>query len=155
MQHHPEWQAEKPNSAQEELAAFIGEWDMVGTHPAFAAAANGHSTFRWLQGEALLVWDFDWEQPGPPSAISVIGHDDAGDSYSVLYADERSVSRVYHITIDGRTWKMWRDAPSFAQRMTGTFSEDGNKITVKGELSRDGATWEPDLDVIYTKRSTG
>jgi hypothetical protein len=29
---------------------------MVGTHPAFANAVNGRSTFEWLQAGAILVW---------------------------------------------------------------------------------------------------
>jgi hypothetical protein len=40
----------------------------------------------------------------------------------------------------------------FSQRVTGTFSDDRNTITVRGELSKDGSTSEQDLNVTYTKK---
>jgi hypothetical protein len=46
---------------------------------------------------------------------------------------------------------LWRDAPGFFQRFTGTFSDDGTRITGRCEASEDGSTWEPDFDVTYTK----
>ncbi len=143
----------QPTSSLEQFERLVGDWTMVGTHPAFPAEAHGHSSFAWLQGGALLVWRFEWDSPGPPSALSVIGHDDAhaGEPCSVLYADVRGVARIYQMRLEGDVWTMWRDSPGFSQRMTGRFSAEGNTITVHGELSRDGATWEQDLDVTYTR----
>lgn len=137
--------------AREGLGLFIGEWNMVGTHPAFSSEANGRSTVEWLSQGILLLWRFAWEPPGPPSALSVVGLDDSGSTYTMLYSDERGVARIYQIGMEGHTWKMWRDAPGFSQRMTWTFSHDGDRIMVRGHLSRDGTSWEPDLDVIYTR----
>jgi len=131
---------------------LVGEWDMVGTHPAFPSAVHGHSSFEWLVEGALLVWHFDWEPSGPPRAVSVIGHDGPAETCSMLYADERGVSRIYQMRLEGGIWKMWRDSPGFLQRMSGTFSEDGNSISSHGELSRDGSTWEQDLGVTYTRK---
>jgi hypothetical protein len=143
----------QPTSSLKQFGVLVGEWTMVGTHPAFPAAAHGHSSFAWLQEGALLVWRFDWDSPGPPSALSVIGHDDAdaGGTCSMLYADVRGVARIYQMRLAGDVWTMWRDTPGFSQHMTGRFSVEGNTITVHGELSRDGATWEQDLDVTYTR----
>ncbi len=126
---------------------------MAGRHPAFPSAAHGHSSFEWLIKDALLVWRFEWDPPGPPSAISVIGHDDSVEACSMLYSDERGVARIYQMTLKGGIWKIWRDSPGFSQRMTGTVSDDGNTITVHGELSRDGSSWEQDLDVTYTRKT--
>ncbi len=140
-----------PNPALKYLHRLVGEWNMLGTHPAFSSSVHGHSSFEWLEQGALLVWRFDWEQPGPPSAMSVIGFDDSVEACSVVYADERGVSRIYQMSLEGRVWRMWRESPGFSQRLTGTFSDDGNTITGHGELSRDGSNWEPDLDVTYTR----
>jgi hypothetical protein len=142
----------QPTRSLKEFDALVGEWNMVGRHPAFSSAAHGHSSFEWLMEGALLVWHFDWEQPGPPRALSVIGHDDTEEACSMLYADERGVARIYQVTLEGGVWKMWRDSPGFSQRMTGTFSEDANTITVHGELARDASHWEQDLNVTYTKK---
>ena len=145
----------QPTRTLEQYEILIGEWTMEGTHPGLPSTAHGHASFEWLRAGALLVWHFDWERPGPPSALSVIGHDDADspDTCSMLYADERGVARIYQMRLDGGVWKMWRESQGFTQRMTGTFSEDGNTIVVHGELSRDGSQWEQDLDVTYTRKA--
>lgn len=143
-----------PPQATNPLTQFetlVGEWTMVGTHPAFAAPAHGRSSFTWLKEGALLLWHFDWERPGPPSALSVIGHDDSLDTCSMLYADERGVARIYQMSLAGGEWTMWRDSPGFSQRVKGEFGEDGNTIVARGGLSRDGSHWEQDLDVTYTR----
>jgi hypothetical protein len=142
----------QPTSSIKQFASLVGEWTMVGTHPALPSAAHGHSAFEWLVEGSLLLWRFHWEPGGPPSALSVIGHDDTAETCSMLYSDERGVARIYQMSLAGGVWKMWRDAPSFAQRMTGMFSDDGNTISWHGELSRDGSNWEQDLDVTYTRK---
>lgn len=155
MNQDSERQPPQPTRSLEEFDVLIGEWTMVGTHPFLPSAVNGHSSFGWLREGALVVWHFDWEQgQGIPSAYCVIGHDDAVEGCSTLYTDERGVARIYRMSLTGGVWKMWRDSPDFSQRMTGTFSEDGNTITWRGELSRDGSTWEPDLQVMYTRISS-
>ncbi len=133
------------------LDRLVGEWQMVGTHPAFEAAAHGRSTFEWLSDGGLLVWRFEWESPGPPSAISVIGWDDGGGPLTVLYSDVRGVYRIYLMELDGGTWTMHRESPGFSQRMSGSLSPDGKTIAVRGELTRDGVSWEGDLNVEYTR----
>ncbi len=151
MNQHSESPPPQPTASLQQFEALVGDWNMVGIHPAFPAAAHGHSSFEWLVKGALLVWHFDWERAGPPSAISVIGHDDAAETCSMLYSDERGVAWIYQMTLEGGVWKMWRDSPGFSQRMIGTLSTDANIITVHGELSRDSSHWEQDLDVTYTR----
>ncbi len=144
-------QPPQPTAPLMQFNVFVGEWDMVGTHPGFPAPVHGHSSFEWLAEGALLIWRFDWERPGPPNAISVIGHDDSSQWCSMLYSDERGVARIYHMDLADGIWKMWRESPGFSQRMTGVFGGDGNTIAVHGELSRDGSNWQQDLDVSYTR----
>lgn len=115
----------QPTGSLKPFDLLVGEWTMVGTHPAFPSAVQGHSSFEWLREGALLVWHFEWERGGPPSALSVIGHDDSVEMCSMLYSDERGVARIYQMSLEGGLWKMWRDAPGFSQRVTGTFSDDG------------------------------
>ncbi len=144
-------QPPQPTVPLKQFDRLVGEWDTVGTHPAFPSAVHGHSSFEWLVEGALLIWHFNWERPGPPSATSVIGHDDAVETCSMLYSDERGVARIYQMSLADGVWKMWRESPGFSQRTMGTFSPDGNTIAVHGELSRDGSNWEQDLDVRYTR----
>ena len=151
MSERPEGPPSQPTRSLKQLGVLVGKWAMVGTHPAFASAAHGISTFEWLAEDALLIWHFDWQQPGPPSAISVIGRDDSTDACCVLYSDERGVGRIYQMTLEHGEWKMWRETTGFSQRMTGRFSDDGKTITVRGLLSHDSSRWEQDLDVTYSR----
>ncbi len=152
MDKHSNLQPPQPTTSLKQFDILVGEWNMVGTHPAFPAPVHGHSSFEWLREGALLVWHFDWERSGPPSATSVIGHDDSVAACSMLYSDVRGVARIYQMSLEGNLWKMWRESPGFSQRMTGTISDDGNTITVHGELSRDGSNWQQDLDLTYTRK---
>lgn len=55
------------------------------------------------------------------------------------------------MTLRNNGWTWWRNAPGFSQRFTGTLAEDGRTIAGKGELSKDGMTWEKDLELTYTR----
>ena len=69
----------------------------------------------------------------------------------MLYFDERKVSRKYDVSFQNNILKWWRNSPEFSQRYTWTLADDGNTIIGKGELSKDGTTWEKDLDLTYTR----
>jgi hypothetical protein len=143
----------QPTRSMKPFEVLVGEWKMVGTHPALPGTVQGHSSFKWLAEGVLLLWHFDWEPGGGlPTALSVIGHDDSVETCSMLYSDERGVCRIYQMSFSGGVWKMWRNAPGFSQRMTATVSSDGNTITWHGEVSGDGFTWEQDLEVTYTRK---
>jgi hypothetical protein len=69
----------------------------------------------------------------------------------MLYFDERGVSRKYEVTLHDNILKMWRNAPGFSQRFTGTIIENGDTMIGKWELSRDDLSWEKDLELIYKR----
>jgi hypothetical protein len=54
-------------------------------------------------------------------------------------------------SFDEGIWKVWREAPGFWQRFSGTFGDDGESIRGVWEKGPDGSTWEHDFDMIYTK----
>jgi len=129
---------------------FIGSWKTEGAHPMLPGEAiRGTSSFEWLEGEQFLVWRSRYDHPEIPDAITIIGVTD--EQLSMHYFDQRGVYRVYAASLDQGTWHYWRDAPApdLSQRFTGTFSDDGNTITGRGQLSRDGSTWEDDLQLDY------
>ena len=112
---------------------------------------RGTSTFEWLDGERFVIWRSESEHPEIPNGISIIGVTDG--QLTMHYFDERGVYRVYATSLDEAAWRFWRDAspPDLSQRFTGTFSDDGNTITGRGQLSKDGSTWEDDLDLNYQR----
>jgi hypothetical protein len=146
-------QPPQPTRSLKQFEILIGTWEMVGTHPALPEPVKGEASFEWLRDGALLVWHFNPASgSGVPKGYSVIGHDDAGEACSMLYTDERGVHRIYQMTLAGGIWKQWRNSADFAQRMTGTFSANGNTISVAGEMSMAGAAWEPDLNMTYRRK---
>ncbi len=62
------------------------------------------------------------------------------------------------MTFDGRVWTLLREEADFspldfAQRYTGTFSEDGATITGRWEIRHPGQDWETDFDLSYVRVS--
>lgn len=139
-----------PNSTLEPFGVLIGNWITAGTHNLVAnTILHGRTSFEWLERGTFLMMRSENDDPRFPSGISIIGSDDATNKYFMLYFDERGVSRKQEVTFSDNVWKWWRDAPGFSQRYEGVISEGGNTITGKGELSKDGLTWEKDLDLTY------
>jgi hypothetical protein len=131
---------------------FIGRWETDGSHPMLPdEAIRGTSTFEWLDGQQFVIWRSHYDHPQIPDAITIIGV--TNGQLSMHYFDSRGVFRMYAVSLDQPTWRYWRDAspPDFSQRFTGTFSDDGNTITGNGQLSKDGDTWEDDLDLNYRR----
>lgn len=145
-------EAAKPNPALEPLRILIGTWRTVGSHPLVPGTTfHGRTTFDWLEGGAFIVMRSECDEPGIPSGIAIMGTDDATGECSMLYFDEREVSRRYQVSLRDGVWTWWRDAPGFSQRFVGTIAADGRTIASRGEMSRDGAPWEPDLQLTYTR----
>lgn len=86
-----------------------------------------------------------------PTGVAIFGSDDSKGEYFMLYFDERKVSRKCDVAFEEGVLKWWRNAPGFSQRYTFTFVNNGDTIITKGELSKDGTTWEKDLDLTYTR----
>ncbi len=151
MNRHPERQSFSLNPALAPLAFLVGEWRVVATHPSFPTAVTGRASVEWLEGGAFLILRSSFDQPGPPGGKQIIGKDDTTETFRVLYFDDRGISRIYKLSLDGAVWKMWRNAPGFYQRFTATLSEDGNTMAAFWERSTDGKKWESDLELTYIR----
>jgi hypothetical protein len=57
-----------------------------------------------------------------------VGRDEASPDFVAFYYDKRGVARIYQMSFDGRTWKLWRDHPGFRQR----FSAEVDGPLIKG-----------------------
>jgi len=140
------------NPALEPFRVLIGNWNTVGTHGLVPdTILHGRTSFEWLEGGAFLMMRSEIDDPRFPSTIAIFGSDDTSGECYMLTFDERGVSRKHEVTLRDRIWKWWRNAPGFFQRYQATIAEDGNTIIGKGELSKDGLSWEKDLDLTYTR----
>jgi hypothetical protein len=141
-----------PNPALAPFAIFIGEWKTVGAHPKLPGIIlHGHTSFNWIEGGAYLVMHSSFTGGKIPTSIAIFGSDNSKGEYFMLYFDDRKVSRKCDVAFQDNVLKWWRNAPEFSQRYIFTFTDNGNTIIGKGEMSQDGTTWEQDLDVTYTR----
>jgi len=149
-------EALRPNPALDRLAPLVGEWRTTGTHPLLPGTTfHGRTSVAWHEGGAFLAMRSEIDEPGIPSGTAIIGSDDAAGTFTMLYFDERGVSRRYTVepAEDHVTWH--RDEAGFAQRMTITPSPDGRHLEARGTMSRDGGPWEADLQLSYERLDTG
>lgn len=99
-----------PNPALQPWCVLVGEWHTVGTHRLLPnTTLHGQASFTWLQGGAFLMMQTQTEEPGFPSNIGIFGSDDATQGITMLYFDERGVSRKFEATLQENVWKLWRN----------------------------------------------
>jgi len=145
-------QASIPNPALQPFGILIGTWNTTGTHGLVPdTILHGRTSFEWLENGAFLMMRSEIDDLRFPSSIAILGSDDSEEEYYMLTFDERGVSRKYEVTLRDNIWKWWRNAPGFFQRYEGTIVDSGNTIIGKGELSKDGLSWDKDLDLTYKR----
>ncbi len=139
-----------PNPALKPLEFLVGEWEMALSHAAFlpnpSDTVTSTVTFEWLENGAVLCMRMG------DNATWLISRDESLPDYTVFYYDTRRVSRIYEMSLEENTWRIWRDSPTFSQRFTGKISGDSRTVVAQWEKSEDGIKWEHDFDVTYTKR---
>ena len=158
------------SNALEPLNRLVGTWSIEATHPAYPdVAVHGTATVEWLEGERFLIHRARSDHPDFPDSISIIGFteqdrvDTAADTdpaaraagtppLSMHYFDSRGVFRVYEVSIDDKSWRLWRNAPEFSQRFTGTFTDGGDAIVGRWQLCQDNVRWDDDLEITYRRR---
>jgi hypothetical protein len=149
------------NETLRRLDVLVGQWRAEAAVDGVPVGRN-RTTFTWVEGGAFLRMYAEAEPPLPTTppgwvehspfpVTALLGLDDQGDTFTMLYADGRGVLRVYHTTLVGRIWTMSRAAPGFHQRFTGTVSEDGRTIAGRWEASPDGSTWATDFELTYSR----
>jgi hypothetical protein len=141
-----------PNPALAPLAGLVGNWRVKGWHPHIPGTElHGRLSFAWIEGGAFLIYRSEMEDSRFPSGVAIIGSDDATGEFSLLYFDQREISRKYEITFKDNVLTWERIYPEFSQRFTYTLSQDGQTLIGKGRMSRDEGAWEDDLQVTCTR----
>ena len=149
-------EAEITNAALHGFQFLLGTWRTEGTHPLVPGKTfHGRSVFEWGFGGAFLVMHSEIDEPEVPSGIAIFGSDDAGGPWSMMYFDERGVSRRYAVTVGTDQITCERDDPAFSQTMTIRAGSDGKTLTSTGRLRRDGGSWEEDLTLTFRRDEAG
>src|SRR5579859_7160659 len=76
------------------LEGFVGDWEMEISNASFLPRPSD----KVKGGPVLIEWATNHRIP---QALWLINRDDSTLSYSVLYYDARSVSRVYDMSFSG------------------------------------------------------
>jgi hypothetical protein len=138
-----------PAAAVPALGRLVGTWTTEATHPQVpGTVVRGRTEIEWLEGERFLIVRARLDHPDFPDSISIIGDT---DGLKMHYFDSRGVYRIVEVSISDDSWKLWRDAPGFSQRMIHTFEDSGDTIVGLAQLSRDDATWDDDLKITYRR----
>jgi hypothetical protein len=140
-----------PDPVLSGLDALVGEWTIGLASPVDPPAGGGWVSFEWLSGGRFLIQRWGLEAPEFPDGLAVIGADPSSGALAQHYFDSRGVQRVYGMSLADGVWKLWRDGEDFSQRFTGTFSDDGRRITGTWEKTGEGGAWEHDFDMSYVK----
>ena len=146
-----QWKSTDVNPALEKMSILIGNWEISGSHRLIPDPIKGKVNFSWLNGKSFLIMKTDFEKSGPPNSTVIIGSDDKAEKLSMLYFDERGVSRIYEVKFNDDILEMRRDFPGFSQRFTGKIQNDGNIIAGVWELCEDDINWKKDLEITYTR----
>ena len=144
-----------------DLEVLAGEWEVSAVVDGRTVTKTRQS-FEWIADGAFLLGHAEteiaddapqvWKDNAPRSASVVIGRDDRSGRYGYLYVDSREVRRVYEMSLDDRTWRIWgRAGEAFFQRFVGTFSDDGQTIESRWERSSDAENWELDFEGTYAR----
>ena len=140
----------KRNAALQRLEFLIGDWRTTGTHPMVPGKKLcGRTSFNWHEGGAFLIMRQQIDEPGFPDGLAIIGSDNAAGTCSMVYFDERGVSRVMDVTVGNRALAWRHDGPDFAQRLT--ISQEADRLVSKGLMSKNGGPWEDDLSQVFER----
>jgi hypothetical protein len=141
-----------PNPRLAVFKPFIGAWTTEGSHSMMPGIRlHGRTIFEWHEGGGFLCVRSEIDEPGIPSAVALIGSDDEAGALTMLYFDERTVSRRFDVAMEGSVLRWWRSAPGFSQRCVLTASPDGDTLRGVSSLSKDDVSWEQDLELRYAR----
>jgi hypothetical protein len=159
--------APAPSPEIRRLGALVGRWrsegHIVGGTP---VPITGTDTYEWLPGGFFLVHHVDVVIGDQNvQAIEIIGeYDPASDAFTARAYDNRGEVTIMHARVDERgvwTFTGGADVAPVAQpasadaggavRSTLTVRADRGGMTARWERSDDGATWQPWMDMTFTR----
>jgi len=139
------------NPALKALSFLIGSWRTEGTHPAVPDTTfHGRASFQWIEGGVFLIMHSEIDEAEIPSGVAIFGSDDGAERIYMLYFDERGVSRKFDVTVGVKEVTCRRDHPKFSQIMR-LRVDGGDRLIGSGRRSEDGAAWQDDLSLTYTR----
>jgi hypothetical protein len=163
---HPN-RAPTPSPQTQRLGALVGRWrsegHIVGDQP---VPITGTDTYQWLPGGFFLVHHVDVVIGDQRvQALELLGeYDPAADAFTARAYDNLGNVTVMQARVDEQgVWRFTGGgdvAPvarpaaaeaSGAVRSTLMISADGSGMTARWERSDDGVSWQPWMDMSFTR----
>jgi hypothetical protein len=149
-------EAEITNPALKGFAFLLGTWRTEGTHPQVPDKTfHGRTRFELGYGGAFLVMHSEIDEPEIPSGVAIIASDDAGGPWSMLYFDERGVSRRYTVSVGHREMTTELNDPKFSQTMTLRADPTAGTLQSRGRMKEGDGPWQDDLELTYRRDDAG
>ena len=141
---------------------LIGTWHGAGEVPIDPPMRISVEATIERMGEFVVLCSVG-EPAEMPDSVSVIGGAPDGEPQPMHYFDSRGVRRLFLMSLEGSTWRIWRapgedwngpDGPGFNQRFIGEISPDG--ATIDGRWERGTGEkddeWELDFPFRYVRK---
>ena len=150
----------KPSAGHKRLSVWIGKWNTKGQQHAGpvgpAAKIVATDTFEWAKGEFFMVHRFDGKVgDDDASCIEITGYDSQTKRYSVHTFYNTGLTHQWQSHERDGVWTLTGDwdmeGKKTKTRCTTMFSDDGDTMTGKWEMSTDGVEWQTFWDVEATK----
>jgi hypothetical protein len=147
----------------DQFEPLIGAWQADGEIRSDPPMQVSTETHIERLGE-LIVIRTQGTPAEMPDSVSIVGGAPVGEPQPMHYFDSRGVKRLYLMTVEGPTWKIWRApsedwngsaGPGFNQRFVGEIAADGDTIEARWErgLGDSGDRWEVDFPLHYVRRA--
>jgi hypothetical protein len=143
-------------AAIDRLEPFLGAWTIETSLPG-SEGIESRAEFERALGGTFLSQRWEIAVPEAPDGLAIVGFDPRTGTYIQHYFDSRGVARLYTMEFEAGVWTLFRGSEDFSphdfsQRYTGRFSDDGQVIEGRWEISHDtGSTWETDFDLSYRR----
>jgi len=127
------------------LDDLLGSWDISMHHVTMSGVVSGRQRYERVLDGAFVRLDWTYDSPDFPDALALL------QDGALHYFDVRGVSRTYELTFTRSGWTVFRRGSDFWQRCA-VQGSGPDRMTGTGENSHDeGATWEHDFDITYTR----
>jgi hypothetical protein len=142
-----------PSIQLKKLNFLIGKWHTKGEILLGASLSlkeiRGMDTYEWVSGGFFILHRVDVFMGNERTeAIEIIGYDEDRKSYFMKSFDSQGESITMYAVLEKSLVLKFGDEK---MRTVLTANEDGSSMSAKWELSENGKTWKPWMNIEFKK----
>jgi hypothetical protein len=145
--------SKKPSVQLKKLNFLIGKWHTQGEILQGASVSSkgirGMDIYEWVSGGFFILHRVDVFMGNERTeAIEIIGYDENRKSYFMKSFDNQGASITMYAVLEKSGVLKFGDNK---MKSVLTANKDGNSMTAKWELSENGKTWKPWMNIQLDK----